>query len=98
MIEQAQKPNALRIIAAVMLGIIVGSILFFIIALFIGTFNDLSGMHLSVSTNVAENIWSLVLLVLLNVICIAGFCWKVWTTPPTVPESIDEEPESVDES
>ena len=90
MIEQSQRPNPLRIIAAVMLGIIVGSILFFIVALFIGTFNDLSGMRLSVSTNVVENIGSLVILVLLNVICIAGFCWKVWTTPPTEPESVDE--------
>jgi uncharacterized protein YqhQ len=86
MIEQSQKPSPLRLIAAVMLGIIVGSILFFILALFIGSFNDLSGMNLSVSTNIAENFWSLILLIVLNVLCIAGFCWKVWTTPPTETE------------
>jgi uncharacterized protein YqhQ len=88
MIEHSQKPSPLRIIAAVLLGIIVGSILFFIIALFIGSFNDLSGMNLSVSTNFAENIWSLILLVLLNIICIAGFVWKVWVTPAT--ETVNE--------
>ena len=74
MIKQSQKPSPLRLIAAVMLGIIVGSTLFFIVALFIGSFNDLSGMHLSVNTNFAENFWSLILLIVLNVICIAGFC------------------------
>ena len=86
MINQSQKPSPLRLIAAVMLGIIVGSTLFFIVALFIGSFNDLSGMHLSVSTNFAENFWSLILLIVLNVLCIAGFCWMVWKTPPTEPE------------
>ena len=86
MIEQSQNSNPLRLIAAVLLGIIVGSILFFVVALFIGSFNDLLGMHLSVSTNFAENIWSLILLIILNVVCIAGFCWMVRTTPPSEPE------------
>jgi len=86
MIEQSQNSSPLRLIAAVLLGIMVGSILFFVVALFIGTFNDLSGMHLSVSTNFAENVWSLILLVVLNVACIAGFCWMVRTTPPSEPE------------
>jgi len=92
MIEQSQNSNPLRLIAAVLLGIIVGTILFFVVALFIGSFNDLAGMHLSVSTNVKENIWSLVLLIVLNVVCIAGFCWMVRTTPPSEPdtESIPE--------
>ena len=71
MIEQSQNSNPLRFIAAVLLGIIVGSILFFVVALFIGSFNDLSGMHLSVSTNFAENVWSLLLLIVLNIVCIA---------------------------
>jgi uncharacterized BrkB/YihY/UPF0761 family membrane protein len=87
MVEQTQNSNPLRMIAAVMLGIMVGTILFFVVALFIGTFNDISGMHLSVSTNFAENIWSLILLVVLNIVCIGGFCWMVRTTPPSEPET-----------
>ena len=92
MIEKSQNSNPLRFIAAVLLGIIVGSILFFVVALFIGSFNDLSGLHLSVSTNFAENVWSLLLLIVLNIVCIAGFCWMVRTTPPSEPdtESIPE--------
>ena len=86
MIEQSQNSNPLRLIAAVLLGIIVGSILFFVVALFIGSFNDLLGMHLSVSTNFAENVWSLLLLMVLNIVCIAGFCWMVRTTTPSEPE------------
>ncbi len=86
MTGQSQNSSPLRFIAAVLLGIMVGSILFFVVALFIGTFNDLSGMHLSVSTNFAENVWSLILLVILNLACIAGFCWMVRTTPPSEPE------------
>lgn len=86
MTEESQNSSPLRFIAAVLLGIMVGSILFFVIALFIGLFNDLSGMHLTVSTNFAENVWSLILLVVLNVACIAGFCWMVRTTPPSEPE------------
>ena len=86
MTGQSQNSNPLRLIAAVMLGIMVGTILFFVVALFIGTFNDLSGMQLSVSTNFAENVWSLILLVVLNIVCIAGFCWMVRTTPPSEPE------------
>lgn len=79
-------PNSLRLAAAIILGIIIGSILFFIVALFIGTFNDLSGMHLSVSTDLVENIWSAILLVVLILISVILLCWKVWTTPPTIPE------------
>jgi hypothetical protein len=87
MVEQSQNSSPLRLVAAVMLGIMVGSILFFVVTLFIGTFNDLSGMHLSVSTNFTENFWSLILFIVLNVACIAGFCWMVRTTPPTEPET-----------
>jgi len=86
MAEQAQNSNPLRMIAAVMLGIIVGTILFFIVALFIGAFNDRMGTRLTISTNFAENVWSLILFIVFNIICIAAFCWMVRKTPPSEPE------------
>jgi uncharacterized protein YqhQ len=89
MAETYKNASPLRLAAAVMLGIIVGSILFFVVALFIGIFNDMAGMNISVKTNVAENIWSAILLVAFIVICVTGFCWKVRTTPPSVPEDTD---------
>ena len=86
MVQMTAKQDPLRLTAAVILGIITGSILFFIIALVIGAFNDLTHMNVSVTTNVAENIFSLVLLVILIIACVAGFWWKVTTTPPSEPE------------
>jgi len=85
MAEKLPKPDALRIVAAVILGIFVGFILFFVFALFIGAFNATMGMNIPITTQVAENILSAVLLVVIIIICIAYFCWKVWTTPPTTP-------------
>jgi len=48
------KPDPLRVAAAVMLGIITGGILFLVVAMLIGIFNDMAHMNISVSTNVAE--------------------------------------------
>jgi len=90
MVQMTAKQDPLRIVAAVILGIITGSILFLIVALGIGTFNDMAHMNISVSMDVAENIFSLVLLVVLIIVCVAGFWWKVTTTPPTEQE---QEPE-----
>jgi preprotein translocase subunit SecY len=90
MTENVQKTNPLRLAAAVILGIIVGAILFLVIALFIGAFNDKSGMNIPINMLVAENIFSLVLLLVLMIISIGYFWWKVTTTPPTEPESEDE--------
>jgi uncharacterized membrane protein YkvI len=81
-------------VAAVILGIFVGIILFFVFALFIGAFNQAMGMNIPVTTQVAENILSAVLFIVIIIICIAYFCWKVWTTPPTTPEF--EIPETID--
>lgn len=92
MAEKLPRPEALRIVAAVILGFFIGIILFYVFALFIGAFNATMGMNIPVSTQVAENVLSAVLLVAIIIICIAYFCWKVWTTPPTIPES--EIPES----
>ena len=81
------QQDPLRVAAAVILGIITGGILFLIVALFIGVFNDMASMNISVTTNVAEDIFSAVLLVVLIGVCIAAFYWKVATTPPSEPET-----------
>ena len=81
------QPSALRIAAAIILGFITGSILFLVIALVIGAANDRMHMNIPINMLVAENIFSAVLLIVLIVICIAGFVWKVKTTPPTEEET-----------
>jgi phosphate/sulfate permease len=92
--ENPPKPSALRIIAAVILGIFVGFFLFLGLALVIGAFNDTMGMDIPVTTQFAENAISAVLLVVIIIVCIAAFCWKVWTSAPTSPEF--ETPETID--
>jgi len=92
--ENAPKPAALRIVAAVILGIFVGFFIFFGLALIIGAFNNSMGMNIPVSTQVAEDVLSAVLLVVIIMCCITFFCWKVWTSPPTTPEF--EIPETID--
>jgi hypothetical protein len=86
--EKTTTPISLRLAAAIFLGIIVGFILFLIAAMFIGAFNNLMGMAIPVGMNFTENLISAILLVLFEIGCIAGFCWKVWTTP-----SIEEKEE-----
>lgn len=89
--EISENPGILRLTAAVILGIIVGALLFFIVALFIGIFNELSGLNVPVGSNVTENILSAVILVIFIVLSVAGFCWKVKTTPPTEEKPDTEE-------
>jgi uncharacterized membrane protein len=96
MVQITAKQDPLRLAAAVILGIVTGSILFLIIALVIGAFNDMTHMNISVTTNVAENIFSLVLLVVLIVGCVAGFWWKVVTTPPSESKPVEPVPEQED--
>ncbi len=91
--ETTQKPGALRLAAAVILGIIVGSILFFIVALFIGMFNALLGMNIPLRTDVMEDILSAFLLIVFIGLSIAGFCWKVWTSPVTEESAVPESEE-----
>lgn len=83
MAEKAERPNMLRIAAAVILGCIIGTILFLIVALGIGIVNDKMGMQIPVNLLIAENIFSAILLVLCILVCIAGLCWQVWNTPPS---------------
>jgi uncharacterized membrane protein YkvI len=94
MTENPPKPSALRIAAAVILGIFVGFFLFLGIALVVGAFNETMGMNIPVTAQVTENFISAVLLVVIIIICVAVFCWKVWTSPPTTPEF--EIPETID--
>lgn len=94
MTEKLPTPDALRVVAAAILGIFVGVILFFVFALLIGAFNATMGMNIPVTTQVAENAMSAILLMGFIITFVAFFCWKVYTTPPTVPEF--EIPETID--
>ena len=87
------KPTWLRIAAAIILGGVVGGILFFIATLVIGVINNLMGMVIPINMQIAENVLSLGLLILLMGLSIAYFWWKVETTPPSEPET-PEIPES----
>jgi len=91
----AENKDPLRIIAAIILGIITGGLLFLIAAIGLGIINDRLRMNLSISLDIAENVFSAALLVLFIGLCIAFFYWKVATTPPTVPEP-EEGPEGGD--
>lgn len=81
MAEHAKHPGMLRIAAAVILGLISGTILFLIAALGIGVVNDRLSTQIPINLLIAENIFSAILLILFILICIAGFIWQVWITP-----------------
>jgi hypothetical protein len=91
--ENTAKPTWLRVAAAVILGGVVGGILFFIATLVIGVINNQMGMAIPINLQIAENVLSLGLLILLMGLSIAYFWWKVETTPPSEPET-PEIPES----
>jgi tetrahydromethanopterin S-methyltransferase subunit C len=92
--ENVAKPTALRIAASVILGIIVGGILFLIVTFFIGVINNqYKWMGIPIDLQITENVFSLGLLILFIGFSIAYFWWKVETTPPSIPES-PEIPES----
>jgi hypothetical protein len=96
--EKMEKPSALRIIAAVILGIIVGGILFLITTLVIGAINNRMGITIPIDLRITENILSLVLLIIFIGFSIAYFWWKVETTPPSEPENLEtDEPEIPDD-
>jgi len=79
------QPDPLRVAAAVILGLITGSILFLIAALLIGILNDMACVNIPITTFVAENIFSAILLVVLIIVCVAAFYRKVASTPPSEP-------------
>lgn len=90
MTDTSATPAPLRIISAILLGCIVGVILFLIAALGIGVVNDRLHMNIPLNMLVAKNIFSAVLLVILIIVCIAIFLRKVWTTPPSEPADGEE--------
>jgi hypothetical protein len=87
--EKLPKPTWLRIAAAVMLGGMIGGILFLVAVLIIGAINDSMRMSIPISLRLAENLWSAVLLVIFIGFSIAFLWWKVETTPPSEPETPD---------
>lgn len=87
MAENMQRPGMLRIAAAVILGGIIGTILFLVVALGIGVVNDNLGMQIPVNLLIAENIISAIILVLFIIIGIGGMCLQVWNTPASYEEN-----------
>jgi hypothetical protein len=88
--EPVAKPAALRVAAAVILGVIVGGILFLIVAFFIAMINrQYHWMGIPIDLQITENVFSLALLIILIGLSTAFFWWQVETTPPSVPESPD---------
>jgi hypothetical protein len=83
MTSPASPPDTLRLIAAIILGCISGTILFLIVALGIGIINDRMHMNIPISLLVAENIFSAVILVFFIIVSVGYLCWDVWITPPT---------------
>jgi hypothetical protein len=86
MAETNQNLSMLRLAAAVLLGLAVAFIVFLVFTLGIGLLNDSFKMNIPVTMDFRENIFSAVLLVILVIICVAGFIWMVYKTPPTPPE------------
>jgi uncharacterized membrane protein YkvI len=94
MVDNPSNGRPLRLLAAIIAGIFVGFFIFFGLALIIGIFNNIMGSTIPINTEIAENIWSAVLLVVIVIVCVAGFCWRVWTSPPSTPEY--DIPETID--
>jgi len=84
MAENSSRPSVLRIVSAILLGIVVGFFVFLGIALILGV------MNIPVSMQFAENVLSAILLTISLAVCIGGFLWLVWITPPTESESTEE--------
>jgi hypothetical protein len=84
--QRPGRPSLTRVLAAILLGFFGGFFLFLIVALVIGAVNNALGMQIPIDLLLAENIYSLVMLVLIEVLCIGGALWLVWRTPPSEPE------------
>ena len=82
MAENLTKPTALQIAATVILGCIIGGIIFLLVALLIGALNNMFGMAIPVRLRVDEDTLSAGLLILFMGLSIAGLYWKVLTNPP----------------
>jgi hypothetical protein len=100
MTEVRQTPDPLRIASAVLLGGMVGVIIFLIVAIIIGFFNGNMGMNIPLHLLALENMTSVILLVIFMAACISWFVHLVLVTPPTVPvgpEPVIDDTEDDDE-
>jgi amino acid transporter len=99
MTEVRQSPDLLRLVSAVLLGGMIGVILFLIVAIAIGFFNNSMNMNIPLHLLALENITSVILLVIFMAACIGWFVHLVMVTPPTdaekpgpdVPDEIDDD-------
>lgn len=85
MTEVRQPPDPLRLASAVILGGMVGVILFLIVAIAIGFVNNSMKMNIPLNLLALENITSAFLLVIFIGTCVAWFVHLVLITPPTDP-------------
>lgn len=86
-----QRTDPLRLISAIILGGIVGVIVFLVVALVIGVIND--NMHTGIPVNllIAENVMSALLMAVFILLGMAYFVRKVMTTPPTTPSLLTDD-------
>lgn len=88
--SETEEANPLRVVAGVILGAVTGVILFFVVALIIGFIEDTYGIRTGISLDLADNIWSAILLLIFVIAGMAFFYWKVKTTPATKEEEISD--------
>ncbi len=86
-----QRTDPLRLISAILLGGIVGVIVFLVVAMVIGVINDHLHMAIPVNLLIAENVISAILMVLFIILGIAYFVRKVMTTPPANPSPLTDD-------
>jgi len=86
-----QRTDPLRLISAILLGGIVGVIVFLIVAMAIGVINDHLHMAIPVNLLIAENVVSAFLMAVFIIIGIAYFVRKVMTTPQSNPPLLTDD-------
>ena len=68
---------SLRRVAGVILGAVLGVIVFFVLALMVGLINDSYSLGIPLDTNIAENIWSAIMLFVTIILGIFVVSWAV---------------------
>jgi hypothetical protein len=87
---RSQRPSLVRVIAAILVGFFGGFFLFLIVALVIGGVNAMLGTQIPIDLLIAENIYSVITLIVIIGLCIGGALWIVWRNPPLEPEAPTE--------
>jgi len=67
----------LRRVAGVILGAVLGVIVFFVLVLVVGMANDSFSLGIPLDTNIAENIWSAIMLFVTIILGIVVVSWAV---------------------